>query len=159
MADLLSVLPRWVTLRAATEDGRPVVVLVDEAVALSSPHDGFGLQVGLGVQLGEPGPDGLPGPQEKAALRVFEQAMVDAVGETGRLVATITLPGVREYLIYASTTAWAQQWAQTPPEGMTSHPFGLQAGEDPHWHGLRQMAGLEAPPQEDQPGTAQGGQL
>jgi hypothetical protein len=150
MAHLLSVPPRWMTLRAVTEEGRPVVVLIDEAVALSAPYDGFGVQVGLGLQLGTAGLDGLPGPQEKDALRAFEQTMVDAIGSTGRLVASITMQGVREYLIYASTTSWAQEWAQTPPEGMRSHTYGLQAGEDPHWHGLRQMAGIETPPQDEQ---------
>ena len=150
MAHLLSVPPRWMTLRAVTEEGRPVVVLIDEAVALSAPYDGFGVQVGLGLQLGTAGLDGLPGPQEKDALRAFEQTMVDAIGSTGRLVASVTMQGVREYLIYASTTSWAQEWAQTPPEGMRSHSYGLQAGEDPHWHGLRQMAGIETPPQDEQ---------
>ena len=38
MADLLVVPAQWVTLRAQTEEGLPVVVLVDQAVDTTAPY-------------------------------------------------------------------------------------------------------------------------
>src|SRR5689334_3328174 len=49
MADLLDVAAQWVTLRAQTEDGLPVVVLVDQAVATTAPYAEHPAQVAVGV--------------------------------------------------------------------------------------------------------------
>ena len=146
MAELLDVPPRWVTLRAQTPEGNPVVMLIDEAVALTAPYVGFGLLVGVGVQLHEPDPQGQPTQGEKPVLRGFEQGLVDSMGGAARLVASVTVGGVREYLVYARDTDWMEPWRETVPEPMTSHSFGVQVAEDEGWHGLRELCGLEPPP-------------
>ena len=143
--DLLTLPPRWVTLRGeTTHEGRTLrsVTLVDEAVALTAPHPGFALQVGIGVRLAEPDASGQPGPEEKAVLRRFEAGLVQALGPAGRLVASLTVDGVREYLAYVAGTDVLLPWREAAPAGMDSHDWQVQVLEDPRWLGLREIAGL-----------------
>ena len=129
---LLEVPPDWVTLRAQTEAGLPIVVLVDRAVATTAPYDVFTLQVGVAVPLGET-QDGQPAESDLENLRTLEQALVDAAAGEARLVAVMTLEGVREWLLYARTTAWAQPFVEAG--------ISVQAGEDPEFRGLLELSG------------------
>ena len=149
--DLLTLPPRWVTLTGETvHEGRTLrsVTLVDEAAALAAPHPGFPLQVGIGVRLAEPDASGQPGPEEKAALRRFEAGLVQALGPSGRLVAALTVDGVREYLAYVAGTDVLLPWRDAAPVGMESHDWQVQVLEDPRWLGLREIAGLLDPGEE-----------
>jgi hypothetical protein len=130
--DLLGVPADWVTLRTATEDGHPVVVLIDRAVATTAPYDGFGTQVGVAVQYGET-PDGLPTPDQLAGLRTLEQGLVDAAVGEARLVAVMTLEGVREWVLYARSTEWATPFAEAGLSVLT--------GADPGWLALKEISG------------------
>ena len=149
--DLLTLPPRWVTLRGeAVHEGRTLrsVTLVDEAVALAAPHAGFGLQVGVGVRLAEPDESGQPSAAERPVLRRFEAGLVQALGPEGRLVASLTVDGVREYLAYVRSTDVLLPWREAAPAGMDSHDWQVQVLEDPSWLGLREIAGLLQPGEE-----------
>jgi hypothetical protein len=133
MSSLPAVPPTWVTLRTQTEEGLPVVVLLDQGVATSAPHEGVTSQVAIAVPL-RPTDDGLPGEEEAVTLKGMEQRLVDAAAGHARLVAVMTLEGVREWTFYGVDAEWA-------------HPFqelGLSVlvVDDPEWTGLREMAGL-----------------
>jgi hypothetical protein len=136
MTSLLEVTPDWVTLRDTTPEGNPVVVLVDRAVATTVPYDVFTLQVSVGVSLGETR-DGQPAETDKENLRTLEQGMVDAAAGEARLVAVMTLDGVREWMFYARSTFWCKPFI----EGGLS----VRAGEDPTFLGLRELAGMVPP--------------
>ena len=129
---LLAVPPDWVTLRSTTEEGQPVVVLIDRAVATTAPHEQFRTQVGVAVQYGET-PDGLPAHPELAQLKALEQAVVDAAAGQARLVAVMTLEGVREWVLYARSTEWTLPFVDAG--------LSVVAGEDPSWHGLQELSG------------------
>ncbi|MCU1596032.1 MAG: hypothetical protein JWO12_3424 [Frankiales bacterium] len=130
--DLLALAPDWVTLRSATEDGSPIVVLVDRAVASAAPFADFPLQYGVAVQYGDT-PDGLPTDTELPSLRALEQRLVDAAAGQARLVAVMTLEGVREWVLYAKSTEWALPFVDAG--------LSVVSGEDPTWHGLRELSG------------------
>ena len=129
---LLAVPPDWVTLRTATEDGHPIVVLVDRAVATTAPYQEFPTQVAVAVQLGET-PDGLPAQDDLASLKALEQAVVDAAAGEGRLVAVMTLEGVREWMLYARSTDWSMRFADAG--------LSVVVREDPTWQGLKELSG------------------
>lgn len=167
--DLLVVQPRWVTLEGEFTDPEAeqprllrTVTLLDEAVALGAPFEEFGLQVGVGVQLHEVDETGQPAPDEKARLRSFQAGLVQALGDQGRLVAALTVDGVREYVAYVRSTDVLVPWQEAPPAGMDTHDWQVQVLEDPTWLGLREIAGLLQPGEEDLPpltelgGPAQG---
>ena len=46
---LLDVPPQWVTLRTVTEQGLPIVVLVDQAIVTTAPYEVFTQQVAVAV--------------------------------------------------------------------------------------------------------------
>lgn len=149
---LFEVAPRWVTLRGEyTDEDRTVraVTLIDEAVALGAPFDGFVLQVGVGVPLGETDGTGQPTADERAALRTFEQGLVQALGRSGRLVATLTVDGLREYVAYLRDTTPLLAWREDVPAGMDGRDWQVQVMEDPAWLGLRELAGLLPPGHEE----------
>lgn len=149
--DLHGVLARWVTLKGEyVEEGQAkrAVTLIDEAVALGAPFAGFGLQVGLGVALRDPDDAGQPSAAERPALRAFEQALVQELGAAGRIVASMTVDGLREYVAYVRGTEVLLTWRDAVPAGMRSHDFEVQVLEDPSWLGLRELAGLLQPGEE-----------
>jgi hypothetical protein len=84
------------------------------------------------VQLA-PTPDGLPGEDELDSLRAMEQAIVDAGAGAARLVAVMTLEGVREWMLYARSVDWATPFADAG--------LSVVVGEDPTWHGLMELSG------------------
>ncbi|MGB8651704.1 MAG: DUF695 domain-containing protein [Mycobacteriales bacterium] len=129
---LLDVLADWVTLRAQGTDGRPVVVLVDRAVATTAPYADHPTQVAVAVPFG-PTADGQPGDADTARLRELEQQLVDAAAGHGRLVAVMTLDGVREWVLYARSTDWADPFVQAG--------ISVLVGDDPTWAGLAELTG------------------
>ena len=133
MADLLAVPAQWVTLRAETEEGLPVVVLVDQAVATTAPYDEHPVQVAVGVPYA-PDEAGLPTEDETARLKQVEQHLVDRAGGHARLVAVMTLEGVREWTFYGRDASWAASLR----EGGVS----VLETDDPSYQGLRELSGL-----------------
>ena len=133
MADLLDLPPQWVTLRTTTDDGLPVVVLVDQAVATTGPYGDHPVQVAVGVPYAS-AEDGQPTDDERPQLRDLEQRLVDAAAGSARLVAVMTLEGVREWTFYGRDAAWA--------EPVRSTGLSVLVTEDPTYQGLRELAGL-----------------
>jgi hypothetical protein len=133
MTDLLDVPAQWVTLRTETEDGLPVVVLLDQAVATTAPYGDHPVQVAVGVPF-TAGDDGLPATEDLPRLSEMEQHLVDAGAGQARLVAVMTLEGVREWTFYARDTAW------TAP--LKAVGLSVLEADDPSYQGLRELAGL-----------------
>ena len=133
MADLLVVPAQWVTLRAQTEEGLPVVVLVDQAVATTAPYADHPAQVAVGVPF-EADDAGLPVAGELPRLKQVEQHLVDTAAGYARLVAVRTLEGVREWTFYGRDDAWA--------EALRASGVSVVATDDPSYQGLRELSGL-----------------
>jgi hypothetical protein len=132
MTELLEVPADWVTLRTVTEDDQPIVVLVDRALAATAPYPDWPVQVAIAVSYGAT-PDGLPLEEHRAHLREMEQAVVDAAAGEGRLVAVMTLEGVREWMLYARSTDWSASFAAAG--------LSVMSADDPTWAGLRELSG------------------
>ncbi|MFN2537094.1 MAG: DUF695 domain-containing protein [Mycobacteriales bacterium] len=132
MTNLLDVPPDWVTLRAETPEGNPIVVLIDRAIATTVPYDIFTMQVAIAVPLGETR-DGLPAESDKENLRTLEQGMVDMADGEGRLVAVMTLEGIREWMFYARTTEWCRPFVEAG--------LSVKYAEDPTFSGLLELSG------------------
>ena len=130
--NLLEVPPDWVTIRAETPEGNPIAVLVDRAIATTVPYDVFTLQVAIAVPLGETS-DGLPAESDKENLRTLEQGMVDTAEGEARLVAVMTLEGIREWMFYARTTEWCRPFVEAG--------LSVKYAEDPTFSGLLELAG------------------
>ena len=129
---LLDLDPDWVTLRDQTEEGLPVVVLVDRAVAATAPHEDCPFQVAVAVQL-SPTEDGQPSERDRPNLRELEQQLVDAAAGQARLVAVMTLEGVREWILYGSSGEWTASFVAAGVSCIVT--------EDPSYTGLLQLAG------------------
>lgn len=134
MTGLLEVAADWVTLRAETPEGNPVEVLVDRGVVTQVPFEVFTLQLAIAVPLGETR-DGLPAESDQENLRTLEQGMVDMASGEARLVARMTLEGVREWMFYARTTEWATPFVQAG--------LSVKYAEDPQFLGLLELAGAQ----------------
>jgi len=133
MTGLPAAAPTWVTLRTSTEEGLPVVVVVDQALATTCPYDEATTQVAIAVQL-RPTDDGLPDEEEAVTLKGMEQRLVDAAAPEARLVAVMTLEGVREWTFYGTGAGWAAPFKELG--------LSVLVAEDPEWSGLKQLAGL-----------------
>ena len=130
----------WVQL-VDDEDGL-VVVELDEAAAQEAPWPELPVQLAVTVALQDPDADGQPYDVEHEQLSRWRAALEAALGEDGRLVATITADGVREHLAYVRSSAVVDGWREAPPPGLGSHEAQVAVVDDPTWLGLREVAGL-----------------
>ena len=144
--DLLDLAPRWSTVTGRSPDGLPSVIVLDDAAVERAPWSGYPVQIGLGIRLEEPGPDGQPGLAERPALQQLQEAYAEALAEHGRVVASVTLEGIYELIAYSRDTAWVEEWQVEGPPGMAGgHQWEMYLMDDPRWTGLRELAGLLEP--------------
>lgn len=140
MTALRDVPPRWEQL--VDDDDGLVVVELDDAAAQGAPWSELGVQLVLTVALHDPDPEGQPYDDEHQALGRWRTALEAALGQHGRLVATITADGAREHVAYVRGPEVVLPWRETPPPGLGSHEVHLALVPDPAWLGLREIAGL-----------------
>ncbi len=132
--------PRWAQV---VDDTDALTVLeLDEALVDGAPWSGLGTQLGVSVVLHDPDPTGQPYDDEHATLLALQAAVAAALGDDGRIVATITMDGVRELVAYVRSPALVEAWRTTPPDGLATHEVEVTLLEDPAWRGLREIAGL-----------------
>ena len=137
--DLLDVPARWTQL---VDDADGLVVLeLDDAVADGAPWPGLEVQLVVTVALADPDPEGQPYDDEHAELGQWRAALETALGDQGRLVATITCDGLREHVAYLRNADLVQAWRTAPPAGLGSREAQVAVVEDPTWLGLREIAG------------------
>ena len=142
MSGLQDVAPQWEQL-VDDEDGL-VVVELDEAAAEGAPWPDFEVQLVVTVALHDPDPEGQPYDDEHAQLGRWRAALVAALGDHGRLVATLTADGVREHIAYLRDASVVEAWRDAPPPGLGSHDAQVVLVPDPTWLGLREIADLLA---------------
>ena len=64
----------------------------------------------------------------------MEQHLVDSAAGQARLVAVMTLEGVREWTFYGRDAAWA--------DPLRESGVSVLATDDPSYQGLRELSGL-----------------
>lgn len=140
MTDLLAASPRWVQL---LDDEQGLTVLeLDEGAVDGAPWAGFGVQLTVSVDLQDPDEQGQPYAEEHEVLAAFRRVLEQALNGHGRVVATITMDGVREHVAYVRSDDVVAAWRDAPPAGFGTHDAQVQLLEDPRWLGLREIAGL-----------------
>ncbi len=145
MTDLVHVEPAWVQLLDDDDLTQLTVLELDEAVVDGAPWPGYPTQLAVSVALHDPDPQGQPYDDEHAALLLLRSALEHTLGQDGRLVAVITLDGVREHVAYLRSPEVVQGWRTTPPPEFADHDLDVELLEDPDWVGLREIAGLLGP--------------
>ncbi len=138
--------PEWVQL-LDDEEGLTVLEL-DEAVVDGAPWEGWPVQLAVALTVADPDLTGQPYDEEHAQLLAWEAALVEALGDRGRLVCTITAGGVRELVAYLRATSVVEAWEASPPAGLGSHEAVVTVLDDPGWLGLREIAGVLAEDEE-----------
>jgi hypothetical protein len=136
----VNVPPVWIQL-VDDQDGL-VVVELDDAAARAAPLPEYGVQLVVTVTLQDPDHEGQPYDVEHAQLGRWRTALQRALGEDGRLVATLTAAGVREHVAYVRSPTVVEAWREAPPAGLGSHDAQVALVPDPTWLGLREIAGL-----------------
>ena len=139
--------PRWVQLIDET-GGRLSVIELDDALVPLAPVEAYPLQLAISVGFDEPDPTGQPYDDEHLALLAWQAALVQALGDGGRLVATLTADGVREIVAYIGSVEQVDAWQDAPPAGLGSYAAAVTLLPDPGWLGLREIAGLLGPDEE-----------
>ena len=131
--------PSWVQLVDDEED--LTVVELDDAVVDGAPWDGWSLQRAVALTVEDPDPTGQPYDDEHTALLAWQAAFEELLGDDGRLVATITMGGVRELVAYLRTVDVVDRWAADPPAALGTFEAEVTVLPDPGWRGLREIAG------------------
>lgn len=140
----MTVESRWVQLVDET-GGRLSVIELDDALVALAPVDGYGLQLAISVAFDEPDPTGQPYDDEHQGLLAWQASLVDALGDDGRLAATLTADGVREFVAYVRSVELVDAWQHATPEGLGRYAAAVTLLPDPGWLGLREIAGLLGP--------------
>ncbi len=141
MTALPDVPAEWVQL-VDDEDGALTVVELDDALGAVCPFPELPWQLALAVAVEQPDERGQPFDDDHAALLTWQGALVDALGDRGRLVASITAAGVREFVAYLASDDVVGAWADAPPPGLGAFTAEVMLLPDPSWLGLREIAGL-----------------
>jgi hypothetical protein len=118
-----------------------MVVAYRTDIRRSVGHPGFPMQIHLAVPLNDPDPDGQPGEEEAASLGRFEdEVLVPLCHERAVLVLTVTAAGLCEYVLYAHSTEWVDEFAEQVKERWPHHEVTCRVRRDPRWDGYRAFA-------------------
>ena len=131
--------PAWVQL--VDDEQELTVVELDDALVDGAPWVGWPVQLAVALTVEDPAPDGQPYDDEHASLLAWAAALEELLGEDGRLVASITMGGVRELVAYLRTPAAVERWETDPPAALGTHEAQVTLLSDPGWLGLREIAG------------------
>jgi hypothetical protein len=131
----------WAVLRGNYE-GRPMLVRVNVALRALAGHPDYGTQIGVDVPLNSPRDDGFPTPEEDQQLGAIQDRLQQELEATKRavLTAVITTSGMREFVFYAATREWIEEWAPRFDHAVDSHTVQVIAQSDPDWSVYWQFA-------------------
>lgn len=132
--------PDWVQL--VDDEDVLTVVELDDALVDGAPWDGLGVQLAVALAVQDPDPTGQPYDEEHGLLLAWQAALAETLGDDGRVVATITMDGVREIVAYVRSFDVVAPWEAAPPPAFASHEAQVSLVEDPAWLGLREIAGV-----------------
>lgn len=116
-------------------DGNPLVVRknVDAAALVGTAK--FPLRFGVAVRLRAPDARGMPTEVELRELARIEDLLVDRLHaqQTAVVVLVITTGGMREFVFYTGSSAWAQKVVEDVQGEIVSHRLQTSWAIDPAW--------------------------
>jgi Family of unknown function (DUF695) len=98
------------------------------------------VKITVKVGFADPRPDGWPGPSDLDALEAIEETLVTEFESFGaELVLVVTANNAREFVAYAATHDWLEQWGPTVTDRWSQgRPgTGLEAILEEDWETFR----------------------
>lgn len=121
----------WRVAESVHEGRRLVVrVLTGVRTATVSRHP---IRIGVAVVLGDRDGGGMPTSGELTSLAAFEDGLVRLTAGHAMLVAILTLPGVREFVLYALADAPLDSLHGRLRDLLPSHRVQMTRMTDPEW--------------------------
>lgn len=123
--------------------GAPLVMRINTSLEPFRGHPDLHHQIGIAVQLNEPGPNGTPTDAEMEQLQGIE----DLIQETFRmrglaiLAVVLTMSDMREFVLYTSVPEQIEAAFDDLQKQVTSHPITLMIQPDPKWETYEQFRG------------------
>ena len=102
----------------------------------TSPDPERPIKVTIRIGFTDPSPFGLPGSRDEEPLLVIEDVLLDELSaHNASLVMVVTGNNAREFIAYASSHDWLDEWGPTVLERWASgRPgTGVEAVSEPDW--------------------------
>ena len=120
-----------------TLEGRPIITRFNAAFAQSPDVGDYPIQIGIALPLNAANADGFPEEPEMRELSAAEQAIEDEAGDRAVLVGVITTGGMREFVLYTSTSDWIESFDHALQDLVPTHTVQVMAQRDPKWKTYR----------------------
>jgi hypothetical protein len=131
---------KW-TETVGTHNGGKMVVAYRSDIRRSVGHPGFPLQIHLTLPLRDVDLDDQPTPDEAGRLARFEdEILVPLCHERAVLVLVVTAARLREFILYADTDTWVEEFEQQVRSRWADHDVACRVRRDPRWDAYRAFA-------------------
>ena len=120
----------WMVL-TGSHDEKPQIARFDTSTEQLMGR--YSVQIGVAIPLNDPTPEGWPTPEEDKQLAVIEATLLRKVDEQCVLVGVITTAGMREFVLYANSSAWIEDFHKAFQAVVPTHQVQVMAKTDPDW--------------------------
>ena len=112
-------------------EGKPLIARFDTSA--EQLMNRYSIQIGVAVPLNDPTPQGWPTPEEDQQLARIESNVVHKSDEQSVLAGVITTGGMREFVLYANSSTWIEDYHRKLQEAVSTHEVQVMAKTDPGW--------------------------
>ena len=133
------------TIGTADQDGQPIIIRVRSQMPDAVARHGHGQLIVVGWPY-DGNATGLPGAEDTAAMRAFEDAIEAGLERSGLgvQVASLTGAGHKEWRYYAADADAFVTALNATLDGHPTYPLEIEMFDDAEWQGLQQLLdGLE----------------
>lgn len=113
--------------------GEPMTVRLRTDLDGASDRDKWSVRIGVAVPYQATADTGMPAPGEAVALETVEQMVAAAVGDRAIKAIVITMGGMREFVLYAKSSSWADELGQELSSLVTTHHVRVVTDDDDGW--------------------------
>ena len=127
----------WTERKGRDPMGKPMLVRVHNGYGKFKGVSGYGHQVAIAVPMIDTTRDGFPNPGETEILKRIERDICEVfqVNQESILVATTTVPGIREYILYTRNPDGVQRkFDNDLLARVFSHRVHMKVEPDKNWN-------------------------
>jgi len=123
-------------------NGLPLFVRRNDSARELRGHAAYQHRVGVAIPLRQPDANGLPMPDEIAALNDIEDALASALEaqQDALQVLAVTTNSMREFVFYTRVSTEIEARLKALQKSFPSHELQFYVAEDPEWEGFAQFA-------------------
>ncbi len=114
-----------------TYDEKPLIARFDTSAEQLIGR--YSIQVGVAIPLNDPTPEGFPTPDEDEQLGRIEATLLRKADERSVLAGVITTGGMREFVLYSSSSTWLEAFHEAMKAAVSTHQVHVIAKNDPTW--------------------------